>query len=240
MKNKNDVRIKKQIYRAKHRKRINEYARQYYQRRLLHFKAEKRNASRKRYHKNIEKSRAYQRNWNKQNRKKATEYHTKWRYKNEAKHNAWRRENYAKNKEKMRAYRMENYWKNPEKQRAEHRVWYRKNKEKVDAYSKKSREINKLKVIMHYGKGKPECACCHEKEITFLTLDHIGGGGNKHRKRLGNNGNGSAFYQWLISNNYPKDPPLRVLCHNCNFAFAHFKNCPHKKKKAKDGVVSTA
>jgi hypothetical protein len=229
MKNKVDVRIRKKIYRAKHRKRINKYARDYYQKRIHHFRVQKRNAQNKHYHKDIEKSRAYQRKWNKQNRKKASKYITTWRNKNRAKHNAWRRENYRKNKEKMRAYRIKNYWKNPEKQRAEHRIWYRKNVDKVKYYGKKHREINKLKVVMHYGKGKPECACCGEKEMSFLTIDHINGGGNKHRAKLGNKSFGGNFYKYLIDNNFPINPPLQVLCYNCNLSRSHLGYCPHKK-----------
>jgi hypothetical protein len=65
----------------------------------------------------------------------------------------------------------------------------------------------KVLVILHYG-GK--CACCGESRIEFLTIDHINGGGCKHRRRI----RGIPFYQWLIKHGLPKG--YRVLCLNCN------------------------
>lgn len=75
--------------------------------------------------------------------------------------------------------------------------------------------------IDHYG-GK--CACCKENRREFLAIDHIGGGGEKHRKQLGMRG-GANFYQWLRTRGYP--PGFRVLCHNCNHALGAYGYCPH-------------
>lgn len=47
------------------------------------------------------------------------------------------------------------------------------------------RRRNKLKVLDHYSNGTMVCACCGEKNIEFLTIDHIDGGGHTHRKLLG-------------------------------------------------------
>lgn len=77
------------------------------------------------------------------------------------------------------------------------------------------------KVINHYSKGKNECACCGEKEPKFLALDHINGGGKKHRKEIKIN-----LYQWCLMNGYPKG--FQVLCHNCNMAKGFYGKCPHK------------
>ena len=52
-----------------------------------------------------------------------------------------------------------------------------------------------------------------EKIIDFLTIDHINGGGNKHLEAIRKVG-GQSFYNWLITNNFPKG--FRVLCWNCN------------------------
>lgn len=76
------------------------------------------------------------------------------------------------------------------------------------------------KVIKHYSKGKICCKCCGEEEPKFLSLDHIKGGGNKHRKEIRIN-----LYQWCITNKYPKG--FQVLCHNCNQAKGYYGKCPH-------------
>jgi len=68
----------------------------------------------------------------------------------------------------------------------------------------------KTKVLNHYTKNNIECSKCGEKEIDFMTMEHINGGGNKHRIKL----NGINLYDWLIKNNYPDG--FDVLCVNCN------------------------
>jgi hypothetical protein len=110
--------------------------------------------------------------------------------------------------------------------------WHEENTEKVKECQKKRREKMKFEVLAHYSNGVPECACCGESHIEFLTIDHINGRGAEHRreifkrydnKRLG----GYAFYSWLKKNNYPDG--YRVLCFNCNFSLGHFGYCPHNK-----------
>lgn len=84
----------------------------------------------------------------------------------------------------------------------------------------KNRDARK-KVLDHYG-GR--CACCKEDRYEFLAIDHINGGGNRHRKTLGRHA--SKFAQWIIKNNYP--PGYRVLCHNCNQSIGLYGYCPHQ------------
>ena len=91
--------------------------------------------------------------------------------------------------------------------------------------AQKHRDDIRNKVFIHYGY---QCACCGENEIEFLTIDHINGGGKKHRKTHG----GRGFYRWLINNNYPEG--FRTLCYNCNCACGKIHNsgtCPHQKNK---------
>ncbi len=86
----------------------------------------------------------------------------------------------------------------------------------------------KLKVIGHYSNGTMECANPFGKhkepytDIRATSIDHIKGGGRKHRKGIG-----SGFYRWLIKHNYPKG--YQVLCMSCqyikrweNFEFASY------------------
>lgn len=67
----------------------------------------------------------------------------------------------------------------------------------------------KLKILENY--GGPVCVGCGETELIVLQIDHINGGGNKHRKDIGGCRN---TYRWLRDNNFP--PGFRVLCVNCN------------------------
>ena len=82
----------------------------------------------------------------------------------------------------------------------------------------------KTKVMNHYG-GK--CACCGEDNLIFLSIDHINGGGDKHRRELGSGG--GRLYRWIVSNNYPND--FQVLCFNCNQGRAvNGGVCPHQQE----------
>ena len=64
-----------------------------------------------------------------------------------------------------------------------------------------------------------------------LSIDHIKGGGNRHRDKLGNDGSG--VYRWLKKENYPTG--YQVLCMNCQFIKKsenkEFINKPRNTKK---------
>lgn len=94
---------------------------------------------------------------------------------------------------------------------------------------------NKLAAFDAYG-GR-FCACCGESHLEFLSIDHIDGGGSKHRKEIrGNPRDGKNLYLWLKNNKYP--PGFGVLCMNCNFAKGHFKDgCPHNKERLRLRIV---
>lgn len=85
-------------------------------------------------------------------------------------------------------------------------------------------------VLEAYSEGQPKCACCAERHVEFLAIDHVNGGGEKHRKTLGSKG-GETFYRWLIQQQFP--PGFRVLCHNCNFAYGVYGYCPHHLSERK-------
>jgi hypothetical protein len=105
-----------------------------------------------------------------------------------------------------------------------HRQWNKDNREKRNAITRKWYKKCKEKVFAHYGK---QCACCGIAIFEFLSLDHIDGGGCKHRKSLGGDGRGSRFYRWIVKNNYPEG--YQTLCYNCNCARGFFGYCPHKE-----------
>lgn len=101
---------------------------------------------------------------------------------------------------------------------------YRRHAEDRKAYRKRVQQIEKRMAFEAYG-GK--CACCGEAGIHFLSIDHIHGGGNKHRREIGSGG--YRFYVWLRLRNYP--PGYQVLCFNCNMgrAFNGGGVCPHQR-----------
>ena len=81
----------------------------------------------------------------------------------------------------------------------------------------------RVDALMAYSPNRvPICACCGETEIKFLCIDHINGGGTKHRHRLGR----TDLYYWLKARGYPKG--YQVLCHNCNCAKGFYGECPHQ------------
>ncbi len=88
---------------------------------------------------------------------------------------------------------------------------------------KRAIELKRI-TFSHYGGAI--CSCCGEQEITFLTIDHVNGGGGRHRKEL----RAQNFYKWLAKSGYSSG--FRVLCMNCNWATRYKKPCPHEKARS--------
>lgn len=110
---------------------------------------------------------------------------------------------------------------------AYNRKSYAKNREGRLTYAKAYHNRVKMEVFTHYSNGRPTCACCGEdRHIQFLSIDHIDGGGAKHRKEIGI-GSGIRFYFWLRRSCYP--PGFQVLCHNCNQGKWAYGVCPHNE-----------
>lgn len=106
------------------------------------------------------------------------------------------------------------------------RVTYNKHRVKILAHNREYLRQLRLLVLQHYSSIIPFCACCGEKEIKFLSIDHINGGGSKHRKGICN-GKGGNMSAWLRKNNFPDG--FQVLCHNCNMAKGFYGQCPHRE-----------
>lgn len=103
-----------------------------------------------------------------------------------------------------------------------------RHKREPDYFAAISRRKNRklrLEVLTYYSGGPPTCACCGENHFEFLAIDHINGGGNKHRKEVGT----STMYNWLRKHNFPEG--FRVLCHNCNLAIGFYGTCPHETEQ---------
>lgn len=116
----------------------------------------------------------------------------------------------------------------PEKNKLMCENYRKKYPEKIKHQGKTYRETLKLDVFNHYkSRNYISCACCDEDHLEFLTIDHINGGGRKHRKQISKDLSGWQFYLWLKRNNYPSG--FQILCMNCNFAKSH-GGCPHENR----------
>lgn len=87
------------------------------------------------------------------------------------------------------------------------------------------KERAKLKIDMLNALGW-QCACCGEKNVIFLTLDHVQNDGAKHREE--NNYQCQQVLYAARREGWPKDK-YQVLCMNCNFAKGHYDICPHSQ-----------
>lgn len=115
------------------------------------------------------------------------------------------------------------------------RVYYKQNSLKLNKYQKQWRKRIKHAVFSWYG-GK--CVCCGERQIDFLSLDHINDDGYKFRKYhitktgklyVGGDCGGIRTYTKIHKigkQNKPKN--LQLLCFNCQSG-KRFNNgfCPH-------------
>lgn len=138
-----------------------------------------------------------------------------------------------KNLERVLAHEQANRDKHREEHRARSRAYRAAHIDERKAYNRKWQERLRSAIFTFYGGSDPHCECCGERHNDFLTIDHIGGGGNKHRREIG----GGALYSWLIKNNFPKG--FRILCMNCNWATRNGAPCPHEMLTTTPGITYT-
>lgn len=116
------------------------------------------------------------------------------------------------------AARSKHYYSHIEQERARWKLYnYR-------SHWKKNRTLKyRSAVFKLYGR---KCVCCGETHEVFLSIDHLHGGGHKHRGALGLKGD--RWYAWLLQY---RRPGFQTLCRNCNWA-KYRGGCPHQKEKA--------
>jgi hypothetical protein len=89
---------------------------------------------------------------------------------------------------------------------------------------------DRIVAFEHYrGADGVKCACCGEDEFSFLTLDHVDGGGNTERAKLfGDRFQcGHHMYRKLRLTGYP--PGYQLLCMNCQVGRRDNGGvCPHQ------------
>jgi DNA repair exonuclease SbcCD ATPase subunit len=114
---------------------------------------------------------------------------------------------------------------NPERWKAQRKAtaarYAEKNQEAIRERARAKTAELRAAAIAAYG-GKCACPGCHVHHAELLTIDHINGGGNTHRKTIGRGS--KDFFRWLQRNNYP--PDFQVLCGSCNLAKADKPACP--------------
>jgi len=145
---------------------------------------------------NSEERKTYMRKYN-------AEHKEELKIKNKKYRDEHKKEAYARNLE----------WreKNPGKTREQSKRYYTKYTEKKNQSNRENTAKLKKEVLTHYGNGELKCVLCGFDNSYSLTIDHINGNGNNHRKQLG--GGGMKVYLWLKRNNYPES--FRTLCANC-------------------------
>src|SRR4051812_8148038 len=90
-----------------------------------------------------------------------------------------------------------------ERKRAKQRQWFRN----YMAPGLTRTDYYRALVFNHYG---VRCEWCRDSFIDVLTIDHIDGGGRRHRAEL----KGNSIYKWLIDNEFPTG--FQTLCAGCN------------------------
>jgi predicted HNH restriction endonuclease len=136
-----------------------------------------------------------------------------WKARWRAKHPTYFREYYLARKEYFRKHNSDYVHGHLEESRAYARE-----------YKRKRWAETRKKVIAHYGN---KCNCCGIDTLEFLCLDHINGGGAKHKREIGGH-----IWDWVVKNNFPAD--FQILCHNCNMAKGFYGSCPHTRNGDQD------
>lgn len=100
--------------------------------------------------------------------------------------------------------------------------WYRRTEDTQGQYKRRiyRKDILRQEMILAYGGA---CSCCGENDMHFLTLEHLEGGGNKHRREFKK---ASRTWQDLKNRSWPSGHT--ILCWNCQMGKTHYGVCPHK------------
>jgi hypothetical protein len=95
-----------------------------------------------------------------------------------------------------------------------------KNRPKTNSLTKEYYVKCRHLALEHYG---AKCICCGETEEKFLHLDHKDNDGKEHRIQIK-----GVLSQWLVTNNFPTDYEIQILCANCHNAKSFYGSCPHQ------------
>ena len=160
----------------------------------------------------LEKNRASAREYGRTHREERSAYYKQWR---------------KRNPEMVREKQRKNYLRHKDRIRARNEEWKQKNLARYQWARRRWMTKVKLDVLSHYphresGNGGVGCQWCGFSDLRALSLDHVNDDSHLHgRVRSANfvqpNGKQSGFYFYLRRAGFPNDPPLQVLCMNCQF-----------------------
>ena len=126
----------------------------------------------------------------------------------------------AQTKEERQAYQRAWCKRRPEKRKIYYDRWYAHSKYHKRLSDREWDYLNKVQAMMYYSSGIPICRRCGAQDMDVLCIDHIEGGGTKHRRLVGSSGAEFAF--WLIKQGFPEG--YQVLCANCNTRKSKLEN----------------
>ncbi|MBA7584258.1 hypothetical protein ES708_26211 [subsurface metagenome] len=161
--------------------------------------------------------------WRAEHHEEKLGYDRLYRQKHNTPEDKARRALYAKqyrqsHKDELAHYTRQYFEAHKEKLLSLARQYRQEHKEESRQYHRDWIHNLKQKILTHYGNGKLACVKCGFSDISALTIDHISGDGNKHRRDISSHG-GASFYKWLKKNNYPEG--YQTLCMNCQFIKKH-------------------
>lgn len=116
-------------------------------------------------------------------------------------------------KECRHEYQKKYRQKNRERLRIQQREYRINNPLRERQYTRNNLWHKRQEILFYYSNGCMKCELCNEEDLDVLTIDHINGGGKRHRCNL--RLDGTELYRWLLKNNFPEG--YRVLCRNCNW-----------------------
>jgi hypothetical protein len=104
----------------------------------------------------------------------------------------------------------------------------KENPEVIQEQGRRCFQKLKTEVLKHYSDDLSCRRCGFNQHMAALSIDHINGGGTKHRKQI----SGGNLYRWLKNNKYPEG--FQVLCMSCQ-CIKRFENneCKNTKNTTK-------
>jgi len=95
--------------------------------------------------------------------------------------------------------------------KAQQHIWYYGDPKKaLESHYEWERRM-KREALTYYGRGKLACVLCGQSNIACLSIDHIKGDGNAHKRKIKR----TRIYYWLKEQGYPEG--YQTLCMNCQF-----------------------
>ena len=119
-----------------------------------------------------------------------------------------------------------------EKSKKRSREYKNLHKTEINKTFREQSKICRQIVLQHYSNGDIKCNHCGFTDERALTIDHINGGGQKHKKIL----KGVALSRWLVKQKFPVG--YQVLCMNCQRIKVHENNeLPYYIKNRSDKIT---